>query len=168
MYHWWFCLKWKMEPCDPGVRGLVLVYDPIIFYPKTMMEQYLWLIPNWPGVKLWTMSPSPLGEHLRICPQGSTCCTSDMEDKLNQQSKVEFENMVKESSHNMRMTFISRHKKFDGKPDILVCLSDVKRFCDSEILAPQLHSWPHLANMLQAVKIRLSWFWNIWKIGVSI
>ncbi|KAK2920079.1 hypothetical protein Q8A73_002283 [Channa argus] len=53
------------------------------------------------------------GEHLRVCPQGYTCCTSEMEDKLNQQSKLEFENLVEESSQNMRVTFVSRHKKFD-------------------------------------------------------
>ncbi|KAM4592882.1 glypican-6a isoform 2-T2 [Odontesthes bonariensis] len=53
------------------------------------------------------------GEHLRVCPQGYTCCTSEMEDKLNQQSKQEFENMVEESSRHMRTTFISRHKVFD-------------------------------------------------------
>ncbi|XP_054625749.1 glypican-6a isoform X1 [Dunckerocampus dactyliophorus] len=53
------------------------------------------------------------GEHLHVCPQGYTCCTSDMEDKLNQQSKLEFEKLVEESSHNMRVTFVSRHKKFD-------------------------------------------------------
>uniref|UniRef100_A0A3P9I0E7 Glypican 6a n=1 Tax=Oryzias latipes TaxID=8090 RepID=A0A3P9I0E7_ORYLA len=53
------------------------------------------------------------GEHLRVCPQGYTCCTSEMEEKLSQQSKLEFENMVEESSRQMRTTFISRHKKFD-------------------------------------------------------
>ncbi|XP_053174147.1 glypican-6a [Scomber japonicus] len=53
------------------------------------------------------------GEHLRVCPQGYTCCTSEMEDKLNQQSKLEFENLVEDSSHNMRTTFVLRHKKFD-------------------------------------------------------
>ncbi|KAM9764533.1 glypican-6-like isoform 2-T2 [Menidia menidia] len=53
------------------------------------------------------------GEHLRVCPQGYTCCTSEMEDKLNQQSKLEFESMVEESSHHIRTTFISRHKMFD-------------------------------------------------------
>ncbi|KAF6725429.1 Glypican-6 [Oryzias melastigma] len=53
------------------------------------------------------------GEHLRVCPQGYTCCTSEMEEKLNQQSKLEFESMVEESSRQMRTTFISRHKKFD-------------------------------------------------------
>ncbi|KAG7466990.1 hypothetical protein MATL_G00148500 [Megalops atlanticus] len=53
------------------------------------------------------------GEHLRICPQGYTCCTSEMEDKLSQQSKLEFENLVEEASHTLRSTFMSRHKKFD-------------------------------------------------------
>lgn len=61
------------------------------------------------------VSVSPAGEHLRVCPQGYTCCTSEMEDKLNQQSKAEFEKVVEETSHNMRATFVSRHKKFDGK-----------------------------------------------------
>ncbi|GLD47350.1 glypican-6-like protein [Lates japonicus] len=73
-------------------------------------------------------SPAAIGEHLRVCPQGYTCCTSEMEDKLNQQSKLEFENLVEESSHNMRTTFVSRHKKFDGK--LWVCLSDMQRLCD--------------------------------------
>ncbi|XP_063068363.1 glypican-6a isoform X2 [Engraulis encrasicolus] len=53
------------------------------------------------------------GEHLRVCSQGYTCCTSEMEDKLSQQSKMEFENLVEETSQNLRTTFISRHKKFD-------------------------------------------------------
>ncbi|KAI4538903.1 hypothetical protein MG293_011170 [Ovis ammon polii] len=54
------------------------------------------------------------GEHLRICPQEYTCCTTEMEDKLSQQSKLEFENLVEETSHFVRTTFVSRHKKFDG------------------------------------------------------
>lgn len=62
-----------------------------------------------------SVSLSPLGEHLRVCPQGYTCCTSEMEDKLNQQSKLDFENLVEKSSHDMRTTFVSRHKKFDGE-----------------------------------------------------
>lgn len=57
------------------------------------------------------------GEHLRICPQEYTCCTTEMEDKLSQQSKLEFENLVEETSHFVRTTFVSRHKKFDGKWD---------------------------------------------------
>nr|XP_032622610.1 glypican-6-like [Chelonoidis abingdonii] len=54
------------------------------------------------------------GEHLRICPQEYTCCTTEMEDKLSQQSKLEFENLVEETSHFVRTTFVSRHKKFDA------------------------------------------------------
>ncbi|XP_075876501.1 glypican-6a isoform X2 [Nelusetta ayraudi] len=53
------------------------------------------------------------GEHLRVCPQGYTCCTSEMEDKLHQQSKQEFQNLVEKSSHEIRTTFVARHKKFD-------------------------------------------------------
>ncbi|XP_022046488.1 glypican-6b isoform X1 [Acanthochromis polyacanthus] len=53
------------------------------------------------------------GEHLRICPQGNTCCTLEMEDKFGQQSKQDFENLVDEMSHELRTTFVSRHKRFD-------------------------------------------------------
>ncbi|KAK7882509.1 hypothetical protein WMY93_028683 [Mugilogobius chulae] len=53
------------------------------------------------------------GEHLRVCPQGNTCCTVEMEDKFGQQSKQDFETLVDEISHNLRSTFVSRHKRFD-------------------------------------------------------
>ncbi|XP_061092271.1 glypican-6a isoform X2 [Conger conger] len=53
------------------------------------------------------------GEHLRICPQGYTCCTTEMEDRLSQQSKLEFENLVDDASETLRTTFVSQHKKFD-------------------------------------------------------
>ncbi|XP_037345007.2 glypican-6-like isoform X2 [Pungitius pungitius] len=53
------------------------------------------------------------GEHLRVCPQGSTCCTPEMEDKFGQQSKQDFENLVDEMSHELRSTFVSRHERFD-------------------------------------------------------
>uniref|UniRef100_A0A8K9WSN0 Glypican-1 n=1 Tax=Oncorhynchus mykiss TaxID=8022 RepID=A0A8K9WSN0_ONCMY len=55
------------------------------------------------------------GEHLRVCPQGYTCCTSDMEEKLGQQSKLEFENLVEDTSQTLRTTLVSRHQQFDGK-----------------------------------------------------
>lgn len=63
------------------------------------------------------------GEHLRICPQEYTCCTSEMEDKLSQQSKLEFENLVEETSHFVRTTFVSRHKKFDGRLGVIYLFS---------------------------------------------
>ncbi|XP_061579410.1 glypican-6-like [Cololabis saira] len=53
------------------------------------------------------------GDHLRVCPQGSTCCTQEMEDRFGQQSKQEFENLLDETSHTLRSTFVSRHKIFD-------------------------------------------------------
>lgn len=69
-----------------------------------------------PAVKLMLSIPlPPAGEHLRFCPQGYTCCTLEMEENLNQQSKLDFENLVENSSQSMRTTFVTRHKKFDGK-----------------------------------------------------
>ncbi|XP_028836318.1 glypican-6a isoform X2 [Denticeps clupeoides] len=53
------------------------------------------------------------GEHLRVCSQGYTCCTSEMEDRLSQQSKLDFESLVEETSNTLRTTFVSRHQKFD-------------------------------------------------------
>ncbi len=38
-----------------------------------------------------------------------------MEDRLGQQSKLDFEKLVDENSHTIRTIFTSRHKKFDGK-----------------------------------------------------
>lgn len=75
-----------------------------------------------------------LGEHLRICPQEYTCCTSEMEDKLSQQSKLEFENLVEETSHFVRTTFVSRHKKFDGRLDIIYLFS---RLWDLQVSYPE-------------------------------
>ncbi|XP_028292719.1 glypican-6b isoform X2 [Gouania willdenowi] len=53
------------------------------------------------------------GDHLRVCPQGNTCCTPEMEDKFGQQSKQDFDNLADEMSHLLRSTFVSRHKRFD-------------------------------------------------------
>uniref|UniRef100_A0A8C2XAP6 Glypican 6b n=1 Tax=Cyclopterus lumpus TaxID=8103 RepID=A0A8C2XAP6_CYCLU len=53
------------------------------------------------------------GDHLRVCPQGSTCCTQEMEDTFGQQSKQDFENLIDEISHELRSTFVARHKRFD-------------------------------------------------------
>lgn len=59
------------------------------------------------------------GGHLRVCPQGNTCCTQEMEDKFGPQSKQDLENLVDEMSHSLRSTFVSRHKSFDGKSFLL-------------------------------------------------
>ncbi|XP_056464079.1 glypican-6a isoform X2 [Gadus chalcogrammus] len=53
-------------------------------------------------------------EHLRICAsQGTTCCTSEMEDKLGLLSRHTFEDLMANSSHDMRTSFFSKHRKFD-------------------------------------------------------
>ncbi|KAB5535691.1 hypothetical protein PHYPO_G00120910 [Pangasianodon hypophthalmus] len=54
------------------------------------------------------------GEHLRVCPQGYTCCTSQIEDNLSNLSRKEFEDQVKESGHTLQVSLNSQYKSFDG------------------------------------------------------
>ncbi|KAL4220516.1 Glypican-6 [Mactra antiquata] len=57
---------------------------------------------------------SPIsGDHLQVCPRGSTCCTSDMESKLKSLSMKHYENVENEAFKFIRSTFVSRTKKFD-------------------------------------------------------
>uniref|UniRef100_A0A3Q3JZM6 Glypican-1 n=1 Tax=Monopterus albus TaxID=43700 RepID=A0A3Q3JZM6_MONAL len=44
------------------------------------------------------------GEHLRICPQGYTCCTSDMEDNLATLSRREMEVFLKETGRSLQIS----------------------------------------------------------------
>uniref|UniRef100_A0AAY5E9I4 Glypican 6a n=1 Tax=Electrophorus electricus TaxID=8005 RepID=A0AAY5E9I4_ELEEL len=53
------------------------------------------------------------GEHLRVCSQGYTCCTLEMEERLSDQSKMDLQSLLEETSSTLRSTFTSRHKKFD-------------------------------------------------------
>ncbi|KAK2157535.1 hypothetical protein LSH36_189g03063 [Paralvinella palmiformis] len=57
-----------------------------------------WAIPGW---------------HLRICQQGSTCCTKEMELKLNTQSQQDFDEIMAKKINLLRESFISRTAKFD-------------------------------------------------------
>uniref|UniRef100_A0A8C1PG57 Uncharacterized protein n=1 Tax=Cyprinus carpio TaxID=7962 RepID=A0A8C1PG57_CYPCA len=70
-------------------------------------------------IAVWEITHRSAGlmkrEQLRVCSQGYTCCTSDIEDRLGQQSKEDFGKLVDENSHTIRTIFTSRHKKFDGK-----------------------------------------------------
>lgn len=54
------------------------------------------------------------GEHLRICPQGYTCCTSDMEDNLAALSRREMEGLLKEAGRALQTSLTGQHKAFDG------------------------------------------------------
>lgn len=54
------------------------------------------------------------GEHLRICPQGYTCCTSDMEDNLAVLSRREMEGLLKEAGRALQSSLTGQYKVFDG------------------------------------------------------
>ncbi|XP_063074602.1 glypican-1b [Engraulis encrasicolus] len=54
------------------------------------------------------------GEHLRVCPQGYTCCTSEMEEKLTNLSRVDFERLVKEEGRSLQITLNTQYKSFDS------------------------------------------------------
>lgn len=55
------------------------------------------------------------GDHLRVCIQGVTCCTPDMEVKLQKSSRQEFDEIMAEKINLLRQTYISRTAKFDGR-----------------------------------------------------
>ncbi|XP_068425286.1 glypican-1b [Clinocottus analis] len=54
------------------------------------------------------------GEHLRVCPQGYTCCTSDMEDNLAALSRREMEGLLKEAGRSLQSSLTGQYKAFDG------------------------------------------------------
>ncbi|MEQ2243654.1 hypothetical protein ILYODFUR_009051 [Ilyodon furcidens] len=56
---------------------------------------------------------SPTGASLKVCPQGFSCCTVEMEDKLSQQSHAEIKAPVFRLSTNLQSTFKQRHDHFD-------------------------------------------------------
>lgn len=64
----------------------------------------------------FSASTCPLiGEHLRICPQGYTCCTSNVEDKLASQSRTEVENVIKDAGRSLQISLTGQYKIFDGE-----------------------------------------------------
>lgn len=56
-----------------------------------------------------------VGDHLEVCPHGSTCCTRDMESKLKDLSAREYSKIVGEAFRYAKSTFVTRTRKFDGK-----------------------------------------------------
>ncbi|XP_054903888.1 glypican-1-like [Poeciliopsis prolifica] len=61
------------------------------------------------GVPLTEIS----GEHLRMCPQGPTCCTITMEGKLASLSAQETEGLIREAGRSLQATFNNLHRSFD-------------------------------------------------------
>uniref|UniRef100_A0AAZ3P4H0 Glypican-1 n=1 Tax=Oncorhynchus tshawytscha TaxID=74940 RepID=A0AAZ3P4H0_ONCTS len=53
------------------------------------------------------------GEHLRICPQGYTCCTSAMEETLSNLSRREFEGLVREAGRSLQASLNTQYRSFD-------------------------------------------------------
>ncbi|XP_051945085.1 glypican-2 [Xyrauchen texanus] len=53
------------------------------------------------------------GEHLRVCSQDYTCCSSLMEDTLTHQSEADFLSAVQDTSQFLLTTFTQRQRRFD-------------------------------------------------------
>ncbi|XP_056625847.1 glypican-4 [Triplophysa dalaica] len=53
------------------------------------------------------------GSHLKVCPQGFSCCTLEMEEKLSQKSRTDLKAPVHQLSSNLQSTFTQRHRHFD-------------------------------------------------------
>lgn len=55
------------------------------------------------------------GEHLRVCPQGYTCCTSAMEETLSNLSRREFEGLVREAGRSIQASLNAQYRSFDSE-----------------------------------------------------
>ncbi len=55
------------------------------------------------------------GTHLKICTQGFTCCTSEMESQLWNESDKDYQRVLQDKLIGLRHTFESRTSKFDRK-----------------------------------------------------
>ncbi|ELK14393.1 Glypican-1 [Pteropus alecto] len=53
-------------------------------------------------------------EHLRICPQGYTCCTSEMEENLANRSRTELETALLDSGRALQAMLATQLRGFDG------------------------------------------------------
>ncbi|CAL8262993.1 unnamed protein product [Lota lota] len=53
------------------------------------------------------------GAPLKVCPQGFSCCTVEMEEKLSQQSHSDLKAPISQLSTNLQSTFKQRHLHFD-------------------------------------------------------
>ncbi|XP_021452539.2 glypican-4 isoform X1 [Oncorhynchus mykiss] len=53
------------------------------------------------------------GAPLKVCPQGYSCCTLEMEEKLSQQSHSDLKAPISQLNSNLQSTFKQRHSQFD-------------------------------------------------------
>ncbi|XP_053218633.1 glypican-6-like isoform X2 [Podarcis raffonei] len=56
--------------------------------------------------------PGISGEHLRICPQEYTCCASETEERLSEQSRGDLQGLVGEAAGFLLSTLGSRQRRF--------------------------------------------------------
>ncbi|XP_053710667.1 glypican-1-like [Synchiropus splendidus] len=54
-----------------------------------------------------------LGEHLRTCPKGLTCCTSSMEENLTNLSSRETEGLIREAGRSLQAALSTLYRSFD-------------------------------------------------------
>ncbi|TRY84260.1 hypothetical protein DNTS_022954 [Danionella cerebrum] len=64
-------------------------------------------------IRLTLVSLCVSGEHLRVCPQGYTCCTSSMEENLQNVSRREIESQLKESGRMLQTSLNGHFKSFN-------------------------------------------------------
>ncbi|KAM4836506.1 glypican-1 [Thomomys bottae] len=69
------------------------------------------------GAKGFSLSDVPQaeisGEHLRVCPQGYTCCTSEMEENLANRSRVELEDALRDTSLALQAALAAHRRRAD-------------------------------------------------------
>ncbi|XP_036990897.2 glypican-2 [Artibeus jamaicensis] len=66
------------------------------------------------GYSLSLLPPALIsGEHLRVCPQEYTCCSSEIEERLTWDTEATFRGLVEESGSFLVHTLATRHRTFD-------------------------------------------------------
>uniref|UniRef100_A0A673WGB2 Glypican 4 n=1 Tax=Salmo trutta TaxID=8032 RepID=A0A673WGB2_SALTR len=77
--------------------------------PSTTLRLKLPVLCN----RIFSPSSVPVGAPLKVCPQGYSCCTLEMEEKLSQQSHSDLKAPISQLSSNLQSTFKQRHSHFD-------------------------------------------------------
>lgn len=66
-------------------------------------------------IYIYVLCSSLPGAPLKVCPQGFSCCTVEMEEKLSQQSHMDMNAPVTRLSTNLQIVFRQKHENFDSK-----------------------------------------------------
>uniref|UniRef100_A0A6I8N1A4 Glypican 2 n=1 Tax=Ornithorhynchus anatinus TaxID=9258 RepID=A0A6I8N1A4_ORNAN len=68
------------------------------------------------GYSLNLLPPALIsGEHLRVCPQDYTCCSSETELRLSRDTEEAFRVLLEESGSFLLTTLAARQRKLDGE-----------------------------------------------------